>query len=58
MTDNCNLIKNEDNQKTIVLESIEGDKLVDHLEAHEFQLKYCRLCDLIIPDHMTFEAHT
>ena len=27
------------------------------MESHEFQLRYCRLCDLIIPDHCSNESH-
>lgn len=57
MTDNIQLIKNEENQKTVVLEGIEGEKLIDYLETTELSIKYCRLCDLIIPDHSTIEHH-
>lgn len=57
MTDNVSLIKNEDNQKTLVLEGVEGDKIIDYLEGHEFSIRYCRLCDLVIPDHLNNEAH-
>ena len=57
ITDNIQLIKNEDNQKTIVLEGIVGEKLIDFLENKELSIKYCRLCDLIIPDHSTIDNH-
>jgi hypothetical protein len=47
----------EETQKTIFLESEESNKLIDYLEANEFQVRYCRLCESIIPEAMTNEAH-
>ncbi len=32
-------------------------KLIDYLEQNELIFKYCRLCDLIIPDHHSAENH-
>lgn len=57
MTDNVQLIKTSDSQKTIVFDGLEGEKIIDYLEAHDFSLRYCRLCDLIIADHLTNEGH-
>lgn len=57
MTDNIQQLKTDDNQKTIALEGTDADKLSDYLEAHEFHLRYCRLCDLVLPDHSTNEQH-
>jgi hypothetical protein len=50
-------VRADDTQKTIPLETLEADKLIDHLENHELIFKYCRLCDLAIPDHSSMEAH-
>jgi hypothetical protein len=47
----------EDTQKTIFLEGDESNKLVDHLEQNELSIRYCRLCEMIIPDSQTTEAH-
>jgi hypothetical protein len=55
--DNIQLLKNDDTQKSIAIEGQEGDKLIDYLEVNDLHLRYCRLCDLIVPDHMTNEAH-
>ena len=58
LTDNIHLLKTEDSQKSIAAEGSESEKLIDYLEQNEFTIKFCRLCDHIIPDHMTMEAHT
>ncbi|CDW90779.1 UNKNOWN [Stylonychia lemnae] len=58
LTDNIHLLKTEDNQKTVAVEGQDADKVIDYLEINELNIKYCRLCDLIIPDHMSIEAHT
>lgn len=55
--DQHNLIRNEESQKTVVMESNEGDRLIDYLELNELNMRYCRLCDFIIPDHMMVEHH-
>lgn len=39
------------------MESNEGDRLIDYLEVHEITIRYCRLCDFIIHDHMLTEHH-
>jgi hypothetical protein len=57
LTDNIQSLKTDDQQKTIALEGAEADKLIDYLEANDLSLRYCRLCDLIIPDHCTSENH-
>ena len=41
----------------MVLEGAEGEKIIDYLESHDFTIRYCRLCDLVIPEHLTNEAH-
>jgi len=51
-------LKIEDSQKTIFLEGEEANKLIDYMEQQELNIRYCRLCDLIIPDHFTNESHT
>ena len=56
-TDNIQLLKNEDSQKTISLESQDHEKVIDYLEVNDLQIRFCRLCDLILPDHCTNEAH-
>ena len=38
-------------------EGSDADKVIDYLETHELNIKYCRLCDLLIPDHMSMEVH-
>ncbi len=58
LTENIQHLKTEDSQKTIAVEGPEADKIIDYLEANELNLRYCRLCDLLIPDHLTNEAHT
>lgn len=57
VSDNIQVLKTDDSQKTIFLEGDEANKLIDYLEQNELHLRYCRLCDLIIPDHNTSEAH-
>lgn len=57
LTDHIHLLRTEDSQKTIAAEGPESDKLIDYLEHHEFTVRFCRLCDHIIPDHLTMEAH-
>lgn len=57
MTDNISILKTDESQKTIAGECQESEKLIDYLEANEFSLRYCRLCDLILPDHLTNDAH-
>jgi hypothetical protein len=57
MTDHILTIRADDTQKTLALENPEADKLIDFLESHEMVFKYCRICDLIIPDHSSMEAH-
>jgi len=57
MADNIQYLKTEESQKTIFLEGEEANKLIDYLEQNELSLRYCRLCDLILPDHSNNEAH-
>ena len=57
LTENVHQLKTEETQKTIFLEGDDANKLIDYLEQHEVALRYCRLCDLIIPEHLTNEAH-
>jgi len=57
-SENLQLIKNEDSQKTVVIEGVEGDRIMDRLESQELSIRYCRLCELVIPEHLTSEAHT
>jgi hypothetical protein len=35
----------------------EANRLIDFLEASELQIRYCRLCEHIIADNVTNEAH-
>ena len=57
MGGNMNLIKNEENLKTVVVEHQDDDKLIDYLEQHEISIFYCRICDLMIPDGSQIESH-
>ena len=57
LNDNIQFLKTDDSQKTIAIEGPEADKLIDFLENQEFQMRFCRLCDLIIPEHCNNEAH-
>jgi len=41
----------------MAFEGSDADKVIDYLESHELNMKYCRLCDLLIPDHMSMEVH-
>ena len=55
LIEHINSIKTEDDQKTIALEGDIADKLISYLEQHDLTLRYCRLCDIIIPDSTTTE---
>jgi hypothetical protein len=39
------------------LEGEESNKLIDFLEANELSMRYCRLCEVIIPEGQSNEAH-
>ena len=57
MQDSIQHLRTDENQKSIAVEGPESEKLFDYLEAHELLARYCRLCDQIIADHLTNEAH-
>ena len=57
VVDNIQHLKLEDTQKTIFLEQEESNKLVDYLEQNELQVRYCRLCEVIIPEPQSNETH-
>ena len=50
LIENIQHLKLEDNQKTIFLEGEEANKLIDFLETNELNIRYCRLCESIVPE--------
>ena len=57
LIENIQALKIEDTQKTLCLESEDSTRLIDFLETYELQIRYCRLCEQIIAESVTNEAH-
>lgn len=39
------------------MEGQETEKLIDYLEQHEVNIRYCRLCETLIPENINNETH-